>query len=71
MILAEAVTGVQLAKGADIPPSTLAPVIRQLLAEQPGERGTTAEVLVALAEVAGGLRPWPKWLDRYAGGGSG
>ncbi|TCC52291.1 serine/threonine protein kinase [Kribbella capetownensis] len=70
MVLAEAVTGVPMAKGAEIPPSPLAPVIRQLLAERPDRRGTTAEVLVALAEVAGELRPWPQWLDRYAGDGS-
>lgn len=70
MVLAEAMAGVPLAKGAEIPPSPLAPVIRQLLAEQPGERGTTADVLVALADVAGEIRPWPKWLDRYAGVGS-
>jgi serine/threonine protein kinase len=67
MVLAEAVTGVPPAKGAEIPPSPLAPVIRQLLAEQPGERGTTADVLVALADAAGELRPWPEWLDRHAG----
>jgi serine/threonine protein kinase len=67
MVLAEAVTGVPRAKGAVIPPSPLAPLIRQLLAEQPAERGTTADVLVALAEAAGELlRPWPAWLDRYA-----
>ena len=68
MILAEAVTGVSLAKAAEIPPSALAPVIRKLLAEQPAERGTTADALVALADAAGALRPWPDWLDRYAGG---
>jgi serine/threonine protein kinase len=66
MILAEAVTGVPLAKGAELPPSQLAPVIRQLLSEQPSERGVTADVLVALAEAAGELRPWPTWLDRHA-----
>jgi serine/threonine protein kinase len=67
MILAEAVTGVPRAKGAEIPPSPLAPLIRQLRSEQPAERGTTADVLVALAEAAGKvLRPWPAWLDRYA-----
>jgi hypothetical protein len=66
MILAEAVTGVPRAKGAQIPPSPLAPLIQQLLAEQPAKRGTTADVLVALAEAAGELlRPWPTWLDRY------
>ncbi|MEV4266707.1 serine/threonine-protein kinase [Kribbella sp. NPDC049584] len=70
MVLAEAVAGVPLADGGELPQSPLAPVIRQLLAEQPGERGTTADLLVALAEVAGELRPWPKWLDRYAAGGS-
>lgn len=67
-VLAEAVAGVPQAKGVEIPPSALAPVIRQLLAEQPAERGTTAQVLVALAEAAGELRPWPDWLDRYAEG---
>jgi eukaryotic-like serine/threonine-protein kinase len=67
MILAEAVTGVPRAKGAEIPPSPLAPLIRQLLSEQPAERGTTGKVLVALANAAGELlRPWPAWLDRYA-----
>jgi serine/threonine protein kinase len=66
MTLAEAVTGVPLARGATIPPSSLAPLIRQLLADKPAERGTTGDVLVALAEAAGELRPWPPWLDRYA-----
>jgi hypothetical protein len=42
-------------------------VIRRLLSDQPAERGTTADVLVALARAAGKkLRPWPDWLDRYA-----
>jgi serine/threonine protein kinase len=66
MVLAEAVTGAPIAKAAEIPPSPLAPVIRQLLAEEPAERGSTPDVLVALADVAGDLRPWPDWLDRYA-----
>jgi serine/threonine protein kinase len=67
MVLAEAVTGVSRAEGAEIPPSPLAPIIRQLLAEQPAERGATADILVALADAAGELlRPWPAWLDRYA-----
>jgi len=66
MVLAEAVTGVPLAKDVELPPSPLAPVIRQLVAERPEDRGTTAEVLVALADAAGELRPWPEWLDRYA-----
>jgi serine/threonine protein kinase len=66
MILAEAVTGVPRAKGAEIPPSPLAPLIRQLRSEQPAERGTTGDVLVALANAAGQFRPWPAWLDRYA-----
>ncbi|MFI5692234.1 protein kinase [Kribbella sp. NPDC051586] len=70
MVLAEAVTGAPFADDGELPQSPLASVIRQLLAEQPDERGTTAEVLVALAEVAAELRPWPKWLDRYAGAGS-
>jgi serine/threonine protein kinase len=66
MILAEAVTGVPRAEGAEIPPSPLAPLIQQLLAEQPANRGTTADVLIALANAAGELlRPWPAWLDRY------
>ncbi|MDX6248863.1 MAG: eukaryotic-like serine/threonine-protein kinase [Kribbellaceae bacterium] len=66
-ILAEAVTGVQHAKVTEIPRSRLAPVIRRLLSDQPAERGTTADVLVALARAAGKkLRPWPEWLDRYA-----
>jgi serine/threonine protein kinase len=69
MVLAEAVTGVPRAKGTEIPPSPLAPLIRQLRSEQPAERGTTADVLVALADAAGELlRPWPAWLDRYAAG---
>ncbi|MGW7682214.1 serine/threonine-protein kinase [Kribbella sp. NPDC054772] len=67
MILAEAVTGVPLAEGVEIPASPLLPVIEQLLAEQPEKRGTTADVLVALADAAGELRPWPDWLDRHAG----
>jgi len=67
MVLAEAVTGVPRAEGAEIPPSPLAPLIQQLRSEQPAERGTTGDVLVALAETAGDLlRPWPAWLDRYA-----
>jgi serine/threonine protein kinase len=66
MTLAEAVTGVPLARGATIPTSPLAPLIRQLLADKPAARGTTGDVLVALAEAAGELRPWPPWLDRYA-----
>jgi eukaryotic-like serine/threonine-protein kinase len=65
MVLAEVVTGVSRAEGAEIPPSPLAPLIRQLLSEQPAERGTTGDVLVALAEAAGEFRPWPAWLDRY------
>jgi serine/threonine protein kinase len=66
MILAEAVTGVPRAEGAEIPPSPLAPLIQQLRSEQPAERGTTSDVLLALAEAAGELlRPWPAWLDRY------
>jgi serine/threonine protein kinase len=66
MILAEAVTGVPRAEGAQIPPSPLAPLIQQLLAEQPANRGTTADILIALANAAGQLlRPWPAWLDRY------
>ena len=66
MVLAEAVTGVPRAEGAEIPPSPLAPLIRQLRSEQPAERGTTGDVLVALAEAAGEpLRPWPAWLDRH------
>jgi serine/threonine protein kinase len=66
MVLAEAVTGVQRAEGAEIPPSPLAPIIRQLLAKQPAERGNTADILVALADAAGEFRPWPAWLDRHA-----
>jgi serine/threonine protein kinase len=66
MVLAEAVTGVRAAKGAEIPPSPLAPIIRQLRSEQPAERGTTGDILVALAAAAGEFRPWPAWLDRYA-----
>ena len=66
MILAEAVTGIPRAKEAKIPPSPLAPLIQQLLAEQPANRGTTADILIALANAAGQpLRPWPAWLDRY------
>jgi serine/threonine protein kinase len=67
MVLAEAVTGVPRAEGAEIPPSPLAPLIQQLRSEQPAERGTTGDILIALAETAGELlRPWPAWLDRYA-----
>jgi serine/threonine protein kinase len=66
MVLAEAVTGVPRAEGTEIPPSPLAPLIRQLRSEQPAERGTTGEILVALANAAGEFRPWPAWLDRYA-----
>jgi len=66
MILAEAVTGVPRAK-AKIPPSPLAPLIHQLRSKQPAERGTTGDILVALADAAGELlRPWPAWLNRYA-----
>jgi len=65
MVLAEAVTGEPPATRAGIPPSLLAPLIRQLLADQPAERGTTPGVLVALADAAGELRPWPLWLDRH------
>jgi serine/threonine protein kinase len=66
MVLAEAVTGVSRAEGAEIPPSPLVAIIRRLRSEQPAERGATADVLVALAEAAGEFRPWPAWLDRYA-----
>ena len=67
MVLAEAVTGVPRAEGAEIPPSPLAPHIRQLRSEQPAERGATGDLLIALANAAGEpLRPWPAWLDRYA-----
>jgi serine/threonine protein kinase len=66
MVLAESVTGGPIAKASELPSSPLAPIIRKLLAEDPAERGTSSDVLVALAEVAGDLRPWPEWLDRYA-----
>jgi serine/threonine protein kinase len=66
MILSEAVTGIPRAKTAKIPPSPVAPVIRQLRSEQPAERGTTGDILVALADAAGEFRPWPAWLDHYA-----
>jgi serine/threonine protein kinase len=65
MVLAEAVTGVARAEGAEIPPSPLAPIIRQLRSEQPAERGATGDILAALADAAGEFRPWPAWLDRY------
>jgi serine/threonine protein kinase len=65
MVLAEAVAGGPIARPADIPSSPLAPVIRQLLAEEPAERGNTPDLLIALAGVAGDLRPWPDWLDQY------
>jgi serine/threonine protein kinase len=67
MVLAEAVTGVSRAEGAEIPPSPLAPLIRQLRSEQPAERGATGDILIALANATGELlRPWPAWLDRSA-----
>jgi serine/threonine protein kinase len=67
MVLAEALTGVPRAEGAEIPPSPLAPLIRQLRSEQPAERGATGDLLIALANAAGELlRPWPAWLDRYS-----
>jgi serine/threonine protein kinase len=67
MVLAEAVTGVPRAEGAEIPPSPLAPIIQQLRSEQPAERGATGDILIALANATGELlRPWPAWLDRYA-----
>ena len=68
MILAEAVTGVPRAQDAEIPPSPLAGVIARLLSEEPTERGTTAETLLALAAAAGDVRPWPAWADRHAAG---
>jgi len=66
MVLAEAVTGAPTPKATEIPSSPLAPVIRKLLAEDPAERGTSSDTLMALAQMARDLRPWPEWLDRYA-----
>ncbi|GAA1533891.1 serine/threonine-protein kinase [Kribbella lupini] len=43
------------------------PIIQQLLSPEPADRGTPEEALIALATMAGELRPWPDWLDRYAG----
>jgi hypothetical protein len=65
MILAEAVTGIPRAKGAHIFTLTTSPLIHQLLTEQPADRGTTGDILVALANATGQpLRPWPAWLNR-------
>jgi serine/threonine protein kinase len=38
-------------------------IIRQLTADNPPPVDV---LLVALAEAAGDIRPWPEWLDRYA-----
>jgi serine/threonine protein kinase len=63
--------GVQANAAADgvreLPESMVAGLIERLLAEEPARRGSTAEVLIALAAAAGELRPWPDWLDRHAG----
>jgi serine/threonine protein kinase len=77
--LAEALTGVPAAAPGDgvqagaaangvpeLPESAVGGVIERLLADDPAARGSTADVLVALATAAGELRPWPEWLDRYA-----
>jgi serine/threonine protein kinase len=68
MVLAEAVTGRPIPKATELPSSPLAPIIGRLLAEDPEERGTSSDTLVALAEIAGDLRPWPEWLDRHVCG---
>lgn len=65
MILAEAVTGVPRAEGAEIPASALGEIIHRLRSDDPAGRGTDAENLVALA-AATDTRPWPAWLDRHA-----
>jgi serine/threonine protein kinase len=77
--LAEALTGVPAATSGDgvqagasanhapeLPESPVGSVIERLLADDPAARGSTADVLVALATAAGELRPWPEWLNRYA-----
>lgn len=45
----------------------MAAVVARLVAEEPAARGTAADALLALSAAAGDLRPWPDWLDRYAG----
>jgi hypothetical protein len=46
--------------------SAVQEVLQLLTEDDPTARGTTSDVLVALAEAAGETRPWPAWLDRYA-----
>jgi serine/threonine protein kinase len=63
--LAESLTGEPACY--ELPDSEVSALIRQLLSPDAAERGTPESVLTALAVAAGELRPWPDWLDRYAG----
>jgi serine/threonine protein kinase len=65
-VLVEAITGEPFPDAPKLPRSRLSRLLRQLLADNPGERGTTSEVLIRLAAASGVERPWPEWLDRQA-----
>ncbi|GAA1877449.1 serine/threonine-protein kinase [Lapillicoccus jejuensis] len=66
-VLAELLTGLPFPDGAGAAVAGLddpvAAVVLRLLDDDPGERGRSDEVLVALAALAGDLRPWPEWAD--------
>jgi serine/threonine protein kinase len=61
-VLAETISGEPFPDGPPLPRSRLAALVRQLLADDPGERGSTSEVLLRLAAACGTEMPWPKWL---------
>lgn len=65
-ILTEALTGVPFGDAAPLPPCPLAAIAGRLLSADPAARGTTGDLLVALAQAAGDLRPWPGWVDPHA-----
>ena len=62
-VLAEALTGVPFPEQRRLPRSRVTPLVRRLLADDPAGRGSTPDVLAALAAACGAEPPWPDWLD--------
>jgi serine/threonine protein kinase len=66
-VLAEAMTGVPFIERPRLPRSRAGLLTRRLLADDPAQRGSVADVLFDLSAACGPRRPWPEWLDARAG----